>query len=245
MRIFPSIVTRPGRRSRRRPGPIRRRVVRWLKIAVLTWLGVTAGLVLLLRWVDPPVTAFMIAAKLRGETVVSEWVDRAAIPPSLALAAVAAEDQRFPHHFGFDLVEIRNALVTLLKGGRMRGASTITQQLAKNLFLWSGRNLARKGLEAYFTVLLETLWSKQRILEVYLNVAQFGENIYGVGAASRKYFGTTPAGLTHRQMSLLVSVLPDPDGASPVSPDEQLLERAAFVRRHMQSLGGVAYINNM
>lgn len=244
MKLKALLRNRPRRRSRRRRRA-RARVYHWLKVAILAWVGATVCLVVLLRWVDPPVTAFMIAAKLRGEVVVNEWVDRAAIPPELALAAVAAEDQRFPRHFGFDLVEIRKALTTLVHGGRMRGASTISQQLAKNLFLWSGRNLVRKGLEAYFTVLLETLWSKQRILEVYLNVAQFGDRVYGVGAASHKYFATVPSRLTRQQMSLLVSVLPDPTGATPDAPSPQLRERAAFVRRHMQSLGGVAYINNM
>lgn len=234
-----------GRRTRRRRRRFRNRVYRWLGIALLAWLGVTAGVVLLLRWVDPPTTAFMIAARLRGENVVNDWVDRSRIPPALALAAVAAEDQRFPHHFGFDVVEIRNAVETIMRGGRVRGASTISQQLAKNLFLWSGRNLVRKGLEAYFTVLLEALWSKQRILEVYLNVAQFGDGIYGIGAASRKYYDTDPGRLTTQQMALLVSVLPDPTGATPNAPGEQLRERAAFVRRHMQSLGGVSYITDM
>lgn len=222
-----------------------KRVYRWLTAAALAWIGVTVGLVFVLRWVDPPVTAFMIAGKIRGERIVSEWVEYAEIPPELALAVVAAEDQRFPRHFGFDLVEIQDALGTLMRGGRPRGASTISQQLAKNLFLWSGRNMLRKGLEAWFTVLLETLWSKHRILEVYLNVAQFGDGIYGIGAASREYFGTVPSRLTNHQISLLVSVLPDPTGANPNAPSAYLHQRAAFVRRHMQSLGGVGYINNM
>jgi len=206
---------------------------------------VTASAVLLLRWVNPPTTAFMMAAVLDGKQVRQEWVDAARIPRELALAAVAAEDQRFPRHFGFDLVEIRNAVSTMLRGGRVRGASTISQQVSKNLFLWSGRNLVRKGLEAYFTVLVETLWPKRRILEVYLNVAQFGDGIYGIGAASREYFNTTPASLTRRQMSLLVAVLPNPTGAPPNAPDDWVRERAAFVRKHMKSLGGVSYLDNM
>lgn len=212
---------------------------------VLAWVGVTVLVVLLLRWVNPPTTAFMIAAALRGEDVVSDWIDWGGIPPKLALAVVAAEDQRFPRHFGFDFVEIRDAVETVLDGGRMRGASTISQQTAKNLFLWSGRNFVRKGLEAYFTLLLELLWSKQRILEVYLNVAQFGDGVYGIGAASSAYFNEPPARLTRYEMSLLASVLPDPVDLHPNAPSESLLERAAFVRRHMQSLGGVGYLRGI
>jgi monofunctional biosynthetic peptidoglycan transglycosylase len=142
-------------------------------------------------------------------------------------------------------VEIRQAVETAIRGGRVRGASTISQQVAKNLFLWSGRNVLRKGLEAYFTVLLEALWPKRRILEVYLNIAQFGDGFYGVAAASREYFGKFPGELTRREMSLLASVLPDPVDLNPAAPGRYLQDRAAFVRRHMQSLGGVGYISRM
>lgn len=187
----------------------------------------------------------MIAARAGGETVVNEWVEWRNIPPRLALAVVAAEDQRFPTHFGFDFVEIRDAVETALQGGRVRGASTISQQTAKNLFLWSGRSFARKGLEAYFTVLLETLWPKRRILEVYLNVAQFGRGVYGVGAASREAFGKPPASLSEYQMSLLASVLPDPVDLHANAPGDWLRERAGFVRRQMKSLGGVGYLRNI
>ena len=124
----------------------------------MAWVGITVFVVLALRWVDPPTTAFMLAAQSRGESAVHAWLDWRDIPPELALAVVAAEDQRFPRHNGFDFKEIQNALETAIEGGRVRGASTISQQVAKNLFLWSGRNIVRKGLEAYFTVLLELLW---------------------------------------------------------------------------------------
>lgn len=211
----------------------------------MAWIGVTVFAVLLLRWIDPPTSAFMIAAQLRGETITSEWLDWHSIPPELALAVVAAEDQRFPTHSGFDLVEIQEALETAMKGGRMRGASTISQQVAKNLFLWSGRNFVRKALEAYFTVLLELLWPKHRILEVYLNIAQFGDRFYGVAAASREYFAKTPGELTRHEMSLLASVLPNPVDLKPNAPSAFVRDRAAFVRRHMQSLGGVGYLKGM
>ncbi len=220
-------------------------IYRWLARAALAWFGVTVLAVLMLRWINPPTTAFMIAARLRGDDVVSQWVDWRNMPRQLALAVVAAEDQRFPAHFGFDFVEIEDAVETALAGGRMRGASTISQQTAKNLFLWSGRSFIRKGLEAYFTVLLEALWPKHRILEVYLNVAQFGKTVYGVGAASRAFFGKPPGGLSRYQMSLLASVLPDPLDLHANVPNSWLLERAAFVRRHMKSLGGVGYLRDI
>jgi len=214
-------------------------------LAGSAWLAVTVSVVLLLRWVDPPVTAFMLAAAMRGDELRQQWVDAPAIPRRLALAAVAAEDQRFPSHFGFDLVEIKNALSTHLQGGPLRGASTISQQVAKNLFLWSGRNLTRKGLEAYFTVLLETLWPKQRILEVYLNIAQFGPGIYGVGAASREFFAAVPANLSPRQMALLVAVLPNPSGGRPDTPPGWVRARAELVQQQMRALGGVPYLDKM
>jgi len=220
-------------------------LARQLAWAAGSWIAVTVSVVLLLRWVDPPSTAFMMAAALDGTQIRQQWVAAPAIPREFALAAVAAEDQRFPRHFGFDLVEIEKALSASLKGGRLRGASTISQQVAKNLFLWSGRNMVRKGLEAYFTVLLETLWPKRRILEVYLNIAQFGEGIYGIGAASHEFFATGPERLTRRQISLLVAVLPNPTGARPNAPDDWVLRRAAFVRKHMRSLGGVGYLDTM
>jgi len=182
---------------------------------------------------------------MRGDDVVKQWVDWRSIPPQLALAVVAAEDQRFPTHFGFDFVQIQDAVETAMEGGRMRGASTISQQTAKNLFLWSRRSFLRKGLEAYFTVLLEALWPKHRILEVYLNVAQFGASEYGVGAASRTFFGKPPGELSRYQMSLLASVLPDPVDLRADAPGDWLLERAAFVRESMKSLGGVGYLRGI
>lgn len=187
----------------------------------------------------------MLGARWRGDAARSVWLDWREIPPELALAVVAAEDQRFPRHSGFDLVEIRKALETALHGGRMRGASTISQQLAKNLFLWPGRSFLRKGLEAWFTVLLELMWSKQRILEVYLNIAQFGDGFYGVALASREYFNKVPAALSRHEMSLLASVLPDPVDLAPDAPGEYLRRRAAFVREHMRRLGGVAYLRDL
>ena len=171
------------------------------KVGIFLWRGLlgflllTTLMVVTLRWLDPPMSSFMVQhwvlAWIGGSKspyLHREWVDWEAIAPAVPLAVVAAEDQRFPSHRGFDLVEIEKAWNSFRDGGRLRGASTISQQVAKNLFLWRDRNLVRKGLEAWFTLAIELTWSKRRILEVYLNIAQLGPNTYGVGAASWRYF---------------------------------------------------------
>jgi monofunctional biosynthetic peptidoglycan transglycosylase len=150
---------------------------------------------------------------------------------------VAAEDQRFPEHGGFDLVEIRQAWDRFRAGGRLRGASTISQQVAKNLFLWSGKSLVRKGLEAWFTLLIELTWPKRRILEVYLNIAQLGPHTYGVGAASWRYFHRPPVALTERDAALMAAVLPNPERFRLDAPSGYVQKRAAWVRTQMRRLG--------
>src|SRR5262249_11532172 len=132
------------------------------------------------------------------------------IAPEAPLALIASEDQKFPTHHGFDVQAIQDAMEDADEGERLRGASTITQQTAKNLFLWGGRSFVRKGLEAYFTVLLELEWPKRRILEVYMNIAEFGDGVYGVGAAANRFFRKTPAQLSGSEAALLASVLPNP-----------------------------------
>src|SRR5688572_8110265 len=180
--------TRPGR-SR-----LGRRLSRWVSLALLAFVALTVVPVFLLRWVDPFTSAFMLQASVdaftsdeRGYRTRYQWVDRERISPHAAMAVIAAEDQRFPVHWGFDLKSIRDAVEDGSRGKRLRGASTISQQVAKNLFLWNGRSYVRKGLEAWFTVLIEALWPKQRILEVYLNIAEFGHGVYGIEAASKKF----------------------------------------------------------
>ena len=216
---------------------------RLLAYALGLLLLLTAGPVLLLRWVDPPTTSVMVQWQLgawwNGEpaTLRHRWVDYDAIAPAMRLAAVAAEDQKFPHHFGFDLDAIADAVEASGKGRRLRGASTITQQTAKNLFLWHGRSFVRKGLEAGYTVLLELLWPKRRILEVYLNVAEFGAGIYGVEAAARAHFGKSAARLTREEAALLAAVLPNPVRHDPRNPGDYLRERQAWILGQMGRLG--------
>lgn len=167
------------------------------------------------------------------------WTDWEEIAPQAALAVIASEDQKFPYHSGFDVEAIQMALEDAREGGRLRGASTISQQTAKNLFLWPGRSFARKGLEAYLTVLIELCWSKQRIVEVYLNVAEFGGGLFGITAASEHFFGKTPSELTVDEAALLAAVLPNPARLRVEDPSPYVRERQAWIRRHMRQLGGV------
>jgi len=218
-------------------------------LGLVGWVGVTVATVVALRWVDPPTTAFMlrdrIGAVLAGEPGYEfrhEWRDWDRISPYAALAVVAAEDQKFPQHRGFDLEQIDKALADRERGRRVRGASTISQQVAKNLFLWPGQSWFRKGLEAGLTVLIELAWPKQRVLEVYLNVAEFGRGTWGVQAASRRYFGRDADRLTRSQAALLAAVLPAPKRYSVVAPGPYVRKRQAWIERQMKSLGGPAYL---
>ncbi len=227
-----------------------RRFGRWLLLAALAGIVGSVLLVLLLRFVHPPVSAVMledwIGARLSGErdfALRHRWTAWKDVSPALPIALVAAEDQRFPQHHGFDFEAIQRAIAEADDGERLRGASTISQQVAKNVFLWNGRSFVRKGLEAWFTVLIEALWPKQCILEVYLNVAEFGPGIYGVGAASEIYFRIPPARLDARQSALLAAVLPNPARLHVDRPSPYVLRRAAWIQRQAIQLGGPAWLS--
>ena len=223
-----------------------RRWVRRAGIAALGWIALTIVAVLPWRWIPPPTSAFMLRERIVGEgTVPYQWARWDRISPHLPIAAVAAEDQKFPDHFGFDFDEIGKALERSRRGGRLRGASTITQQVAKNLYLWPGQNLFRKGLEAWFTVAIELLWPKRRILEVYLNIAEFGPGVFGVMAASRRAFDREPDDLTLRQAATLIAVLPSPRRRSATQPSEYVMRRAAEIERAVARLGGAAYLRGL
>ncbi|MGF1547655.1 MAG: monofunctional biosynthetic peptidoglycan transglycosylase [Thiotrichales bacterium] len=227
-------------RFKSRRFPFRRVVIAVMVVGLVLPLA----LVLPLRWFDP-FTSSVILQHRFGLIFEREspfqvrhvWVPLAALGAELPLAVVAGEDQRFPEHRGFDLHSIRQALAASGDGGRLRGASTLSQQVAKNLFLWQGRSWLRKGLEAYFTVLIEALWPKWRILEVYLNIAQWGEHRYGAGAASQTYFGKPPEQLSRREAALLAAVLPNPARLRVDAPSSQVLARAEWIRGQMGQLG--------
>lgn len=209
---------------------------------LLVALGGSLVPVACFRFVDPPASAFMVrdgAARLVSGKgwVAHRWVDYDAIAPAMRLAVIAAEDQRFAEHGGFDFQAIQKAAAHNQRSARKRGASTISQQTAKNLFLWRERSWMRKGLEAYFTVAIEALWPKRRILEVYLNVVELGDGVYGVGAASRKYFGCEPRRLTPGQAATLAAVLPNPKRMRANAPGPYVQRRARWIEEQMRQLG--------
>jgi monofunctional biosynthetic peptidoglycan transglycosylase len=195
----------------------------------LRWSAIVMSLVVfvvgLLAFVNPPTTPYIMAERSRLGAIEREWVNLEEIAPAMARSAVAAEDAGFCTHWGLDVAAIRAALAE----GDGRGASTISQQVVKNVFLWHGRSWVRKVLEAGLTPVMEALWSKRRILEVYLNVAEFDAGVFGVEAAAQHYFGVSAADLSDRQAALLAAVLPDPKGRSASNPSTQVERRAARI----------------
>jgi len=226
-----------------------RTVVLW---AIVAFVGGSALSVLLMRWVPPFTSAFMlgsyVAAWKQGDfdyRVDYRWTPYARISRHAKLAVIAAEDQKFAVHPGFDFESIDRALRDRERGKRVRGASTISQQVAKNLFLWKGQTWVRKGLEAWFTLLIEGLWPKQRILEVYLNVAEFGPGVYGVGAAAPRFFRKDAARLSRGEAALLAAVLPNPRRFRVQRPSAYVQRRQAWIVGQMNGLGGAAYIREV
>lgn len=241
----------PARRAGGRGRPRRwwRRLLLWpLWLALFTVLQVAT-----LRFVDPPLSMFMairqVDAWLDGDRdfrVAYRWRDLDAIAPCLPVALIAAEDQNFATHSGFDLEAIRQARERNARGGRLRGGSTISQQVAKNLFLWQGSGRAsrwaRKGLETWYTALVELMWPKHRILEVYANVAEFGDGVYGAQAAARGFFGRDAGALAHAQCARLAAVLPSPRRYSAAQPGPYVQRRTRDIERNMRQIGGTSYL---
>jgi monofunctional biosynthetic peptidoglycan transglycosylase len=227
------------------------RLARWATAAVLGALLLSILALALLRWLPVPVTAFMAseraAAAGSSPPLVQqhEWVPWPRISRHAALAVIAAEDQKFLLHDGFDFREIEKAVTDAQRGKRLRGASTISQQVAKNLFLWPGQSWVRKGLEAWVTVWIEVLWPKRRILEVYLNSAQFGRGVWGVEAASRRYFGKAAARLSPQEAALLAAVLPSPTRYRVVNPGPFVRERQAWILAQMNRLARAGVLQEL
>ena len=223
-----------------------KRLRRWLFRGVLALVLVSTLPVIILRWVDPPTSAVILQRTLsEGRSQDYRWVPLTRIAPEAALAVVAAEDQKFPHHRGFDLQAIREAVQRNARGGRLRGASTLTQQVARNLFLWQGRSYLRKGLEAWMTLLLELLWPKARILEVYLNIAETGKRTFGVEAGAQRFFGQPASTLNRQQAALLAAVLPSPVRYRADRPSAYVLERRDRILQQMSQLGGTRYLQGI
>lgn len=227
---------------------------KWLK-RLFFWLPLwfclsSIGQVLLLKWLEPVTSSFMVtrqvSAWLHGDWqfgMAYHWRDLDKISSQLPIAVVASEDQLFPVHNGFDFESMQKAYESNARGKKVRGGSTISQQLAKNLFLWSGRSYLRKGLEAWYTFWIETLWSKRRILEVYVNVVEFGDGVYGAEAASKRFFGKPANNLSRTEAARLAAVLPNPKRYSASKPGPYMQRRTRAIERQIRRLGGPSYLN--
>lgn len=224
-----------------------RKTLSIIKKIVIGFMPVSVFLILLMRWVNPFCSMLMVERKIAHWNISQQrtWKDWDQISDNIKIAVIAAEDQNFADHWGFDFKAINRALIYNQKNRKIRGASTITQQVAKNIFLWSSRSWIRKGVESWFTVWIEVIWSKQRTLEIYLNSVEWGEGIFGIEAASRHYFNVSANQLTPYQASLLAATLPNPRKWSPANPDDKIQKKAEWIRGQMSNLGGKNYLKQL
>lgn len=240
------MVTKKARHKRKKQG-LMERVKHFIKRLVLIWVFFSVLLVLLFRWLPLPTTSFMLQQRLSAHSPCStlryQWVPWSQTSKHLAIAVIAAEDQKFATHWGLDFAALQSALHIRLKTGKIRGGSTISQQVAKNVFLWPAKNMFRKSLEVYFTMLIELLWPKKRILEVYLNIAQFGECTYGVEQAAQQYYRIKASELNGWQAARLAAVLPNPVIYRADRPSNYVVKRSNWIRRQVKQLGGFGYLS--
>ncbi len=213
-------------------------VWRKVKRAFIILLAAQFIYIILLRWIDPPVTITQLTNWVSGYGLKRDYINFEAMSPNIRLAVMASEDQLFPDHNGFDIKSIKKALETNKKSKRIRGASTISQQVAKNVFLWQGRSWFRKGLEVYFTFMIELFWSKERILEMYLNVAEMGKGIFGVEAAAQTYFKKPAGKLTRTEAARIAACLPNPKKYKAEPASSYVARRASWILRQMNNLEG-------
>lgn len=212
------------------------RIFLWFLLVSVLW-------VLVYRFINPPITLLMVLRNIERKSegkpakLEKEWVDFEDMSDNMKRAAVSAEDQLFLKHIGFDVKAIEKAFVTNKSGKKIKGGSTISQQTAKNVFLWPGRSWVRKGFEAYFTLLIELLWSKERILEVYLNIIEMGDGIYGAEAAAQAYFGKSCTRLTRSQAALIAACFPNPRRWTPKNPTRYIKHRQYLIMKNMKRLG--------
>jgi len=223
----------------------------WLRrIFGLVWKTAVAAaaagiiLLLLLRWMAPPTSAFMLRQRLSGIPIDYRWVSMDRISPYAALAVISSEDQKFFDHWGLDLDAVEEAIQENSSRRRPRGASTISQQVVKNLFLWPGRSYLRKAIEVGFTLLMEFLWPKQRILEVYLNIAEMGRGVFGIEAAAQRFFGIPAVRLNMAQAAALAAVLPSPKRMHADRPSDYVQRRTWQIIEQMDALGGRAFLKS-
>ena len=227
------IATKRKRKRNRKSGLLKRILFRFIMLLLLLSLLPMIAL----RYFDPPTSAFIELNKLNHNTNIQHtWIDFDEVSLYFPNAIIASEDQEFPNHYGLDLKQIRSALKE--SKGQPRGASTITQQTVKNLFLWPDRSYLRKGIEVWLAVCMDLVIPKKRILELYMNFAQFGRSVFGVGAASQYYFEIPASELTPKQSALLAASLPTPSRSNPAEPSDYLADRAAFILDQMPRIGG-------
>jgi monofunctional biosynthetic peptidoglycan transglycosylase len=230
--------------SRKKPkSPLFKKITTIVTKVFLWFLMVTVLWVLVYRFVNPPITLLMIQRNLERSSddkpfkMEKKWVDFEDISDNMKRAAVSAEDQLFLKHIGFDLKAIEKAFASNKSGKKIKGGSTISQQTAKNVFLWPGRSWIRKGFEAYFTLLIEMLWSKERILEVYLNVIEMGDGIYGAEAAAQSYFSKSCTKLSRAQAALIAACFPNPRRWTPKKATQYIRHRQFLILKNMRRLG--------
>ena len=229
----------------------KKNILKILQLTILNFFLWSIVVVILFRFIPLNSSSYILQNKISnlfssesGE-IHQSWKSLDEISGNMQIAVIASEDQRFADHFGIDMESIEKAIKDNKRRKNIRGASTITQQVARNMFLWSGKSYIRKGLEVYFTVLLEVFWSKERILEVYLNIAEFGENIYGVESASRIFFYKSAAKLTINESALLAACLPNPKRFRAYAPSMYILRRSDWIRNQMSQLGGKTYLDKL
>jgi monofunctional glycosyltransferase len=210
--------TIPKYKRRRSEGSIIGRILRWIVKLVIAFILISVLWVLAYRFINPPITATMIGDEIAGRGATRDWMPIGQIDRDMVRAAIAGEDGKFCSHHGFDFKAIENAMQSNASGGRIRGGSTISQQAAKNAFLWQGGGYVRKGAEAWFTFLIEHLWGKRRIMEVYLNLAETGIGTYGVNAASQRYFGHDASAMSPTEAARIAAVLPLPKERAAIAP---------------------------
>ena len=226
--------------------------VKWFFIKLMLWFfGLSIGSVIFFKYIPVPFTPLMliraIENKMGGKEVYfdHDWEPIEKISMNLQKAVIASEDGTFLKHNGFDFKALQKAYKSNERGRRIRGGSTISQQTAKNVFLWHGRSFIRKGLEAYFTILIEIIWDKERILEVYLNVAEMGKMTFGVEAASLRYYKKSAKNLTRAEAARIAAVLPNPIRFSIKNPSAYVMKRSNQITRQMRALGGQKYIADL
>ena len=248
---FRTKTTKPSVAAQKKSEVLKSKIKRWVIKITLYFLAISIGLVVLYKFVPVPITSTMISRKFgaiadgEDSEIYYDWTSYENISREAPLAVVAAEDQLFPEHFGFDFEAMGNAFNRNQKGKKLRGASTLSQQTAKNVFLWQSRSYVRKILEVYFTFLIEVIWGKERILEVYLNVAEMGKMTFGVEEASKRYYGKSAKNLSREQAARIAAVLPSPIKWSVAKPGPYVNRRTGHIARQMRALGGVAYIKDL